>query len=154
VHLNIDPAGVLTVAQIEHAVAELRADGWELIASDLESYPPTEREIELIREGDDAAELRARAEAACAAALAHFSPPAAPHAVAVTFISSGSHEDAAGIVRAFGLERVIEEVRFVDDDVAVLVLGGENGGPPAIGKLQTALECALNREILVETGRP
>jgi len=152
VHVNIDPAGALTVAQIEHAVESLRAEGWEPIASDLESYPPTEREIELIRDGEDAAELRRDAEEACAAGLAVFSPPAPPRAVAVTFISSGSHEDAVGIVRAFGLEEEVEELRFVDDDVAVLVLGETVARPRAIGKLQSVLEAALNREILVEAG--
>ena len=149
VHVDIDPAGALTVAQIEHGLAALRADGLELIATDLESFPPTGRQIELIHDGDDAAELRSLAETLCAGALAEFSPPVPPQAIAVSFISSGSHEDALGIVRGFGLECEIEEVTFVDDDVAVLVLGPTELRRSTIAKLQTVLEAALNREVRV-----
>src|SRR5262249_5392755 len=100
-------------------------------------------------------ELRESAEKACVGALARFDPPAKARAVAVTFISSGSHEDAVGIVRAFGLEDDIEEIEVMDERVAVLVLRGNGSGPAAVsnratlGKLMTVLEAALNREIQV-----
>ena len=152
VHVNVDPVGALTVAQIEHGLAMLRAGGFEVIATDLESFPPTERQIELIHDGDDAAELRSLAETACAGALAEFAPAVPPHTVAVSFISSGSHEDALGIVRGFGLEDEIEDVAFVDDDVAVLVLGHAELRRFTIAKLQTVLEAALNREVQVVDG--
>jgi hypothetical protein len=149
VHVNIDPAGALTLAQIGRAVDALRKDGHEVIDTDLESYPAAEREIEVMLDGDSVFELREAAEKACIAALAEFEPPAQPYAVAVTFISSGSHEDALGIVRAFGLEDSIEEVEFVDEHMAVVVLGGNGIRRATLGKLQTVLEAALNREIQV-----
>jgi AcrR family transcriptional regulator len=148
VHVNLDPAGALTPAQLERALATLAADGFDVIASDVESLPPTEREIELLREGDDADELRLAAETACASAVAGFSPPQAPHALGVSFMSSGSYEDALAIVRAYGFDGQIEELSFVDDDLAVLVLD-RNASGRTLGKVQTALECALNREIQV-----
>jgi hypothetical protein len=149
VHVNIDPAGALTLAQIGRAVGALREDGLEVIDTDLESYPAKGREIELLLDGGSVLDLKADAESACRAALAEFDPPADACAVAVTFVSSGSREDALGIVRAFGLEDSIEEIEFVDEHTAVLVLGGDGIRRAALGKLQTVLEAALNREIQV-----
>jgi hypothetical protein len=151
VHLNLDPDGVLRVADLERALTALRADGFEVIAGDLDKLPPTRREIELLHDGDDVGELMLIAESACAAALAPSATAVPPRALAVSFISHGSYEDAIGIIRAFGLEPEVEELRFDDEDVAVLIV------PPAalqrdlFGKLQTALEAALNREVHVCT---
>jgi hypothetical protein len=149
VHVNIDPAGALTLDELARGVGVLRGAGYEVIDTDLESYPATEREIEVLLDGDAVSELRGEAERACVEALAGFAPPERPCAVAVTFISSGSHEDALGIVRGFGLEDQIEEVEFVDENVAVLVLAGNGNGVrrSTLAKLQTVLEAALNREV-------
>jgi AcrR family transcriptional regulator len=147
VQVNIDPAGTLTVGQLERARAALQGAGFDVIATDLERFPPTERQIELLQEGDDPDELRHLAEAACASAVAAFAPRQPPRATSVSFMSSGSYEDALAIVRAFGLDGEIEELTFVDDDVAVLVLAREAPRRGALAKVQTALECALNREI-------
>jgi len=149
VHVNIDPAGALTLAEIGRAVTALREDGLEVIDTDLESYPLREREIEVLLDGDSVFELREAAQHACVAAVAEFGPPAQPSAVAVTFVSSGSHEDALGIVRAFGLEEDVEDVEFVDEHVAVLVLSGNGIRRATLGKLITVLEAALNREVQV-----
>ncbi len=147
VHLNLDPGGVLTVAQLERAVATLRGDGLEVIAMDLDKVPPAKREIELLHDGEESDELAAIAEQACAAAVASFHPTVQPRALAVSFVSSGSYEDALGIIRAFGLEPHVEELRFVDEDVALLVVSREALAGNLFGKLQTALESALNREV-------
>jgi len=146
VHVNIDPAGALSHEQVARALEALRGD-FDPIATDLERHPPTKRLIELLREGDDVEELRRSAEAACAAAVAEFAPPLAPRVEAVSFISTGTREDALGIVRSFGLDREVEELRFDGDDVAVLVLDPAALRRMNAGKLQTALECALNREV-------
>jgi hypothetical protein len=150
VHVNIDPAGALTPDQIGSAVAALRNDGLEVIDTDLESYPATEREIEVLLDGDSVFDLREAAERACRGALAAFSPPEQAYAVAVTFISSGSHEDALGIVRGFGLEEHVDEIEFVDENLAVLVLAGNGIRRSTLAKLQTVLEAALNREVEIE----
>jgi hypothetical protein len=137
----------MTVAQLKRAVAALRREGSEIIATDLEKLPPTKREIELLHDGDEVDELRQLAEAACAAALGRSHPSVKPRAVAVSFISHGRSEDAMGIIRAFGLERHVEEIRFVEEDVAVVVISGEALQCSASETLQTALEAALNREV-------
>ena len=141
IHVNLDPEGTLGVAELERAVAALRAEGHEVIADDLEKLPPRRREIELLHDGDDVAELAALAEEACAAA------GIGARVVAVSFMSSGTEEDALGVVRAFGLEPQVEEIRLVDEDVAVLVLANGTPERAVSAKLQTALECALNREV-------
>ena len=147
IHVNVDPAGVLGVAQLESAVSALRDAGHEVIAADLDKLPPRRREIELLHPGEDADELRRLAVAACQEALAGLEPRVEPRAVAVTFMSSGSYEDALGIVRAFGLEPQLEELRLVNEDVAVLVLAHGTLRRAVSAKLQTALEAALNREV-------
>jgi hypothetical protein len=147
VHLNVDPSGALSTAQLRAAVAALRDDGHEVRAGDLERLPRRGREIELLGTGDDAGELRRWAEDVGLRALAALDLPALPRAVAVSFMSTGTHEDAVGIVRAFGMEDDVDEIRLVDEDRAVLVLAPDALQRPACGKLQTVLEAALNREV-------
>jgi hypothetical protein len=146
VHVNLDPAGQESVATLERAVEALR-DRFEVLASDLDKYPPTRREIELIRGGDEAGDLAQAAEAACAAALSQAGATASPRAVAVSFLSSGSEEDARGVVRAFGLADGLRAIVFEDENVAVFVLEREVLQRTTPAKLQTALEAALNREV-------
>ena len=62
---------------------------------------------------------------------------------------AGTLEDAVGIVRAFGLEPELEEIELVDEDTAVVVLADGTLQRAVSVKLQTALECALNREVLL-----
>jgi hypothetical protein len=139
-HVNLDPGGTLGVEQLERAVEALRDAGHEVLAGDLDRLPPGRREVELLLDGDDPDELRQRAEAALA--------PGA-QVVAVSFMSSGTYEDALGIVRAFGLEPELEEIELVDEDTAVVVLADGTLRRAVSVKLQTALECALNREVLL-----
>ncbi|HWF50965.1 MAG TPA: hypothetical protein VG294_10030 [Solirubrobacteraceae bacterium] len=147
VHVNLDPRGQLALGQVNRAVEALRASGHDVIAGDLDKLPATRREIELLQPGDDPDDLRPAAEQACATVLASIAAAATPRAIAVSFISSGSEEDARGVVRAFGLGEQLHEVRLQDDDVAVLVLEPEALGRTMPAKLQTVLEAALNREV-------
>jgi hypothetical protein len=144
IHVNLDPAGELDVDELERAVSVLRDAGSEVIAGDFDKLPPRKREIELLHDGNDVDELRRIAESACATAVGR---KVAPRVVAVSFMSTGTEEDALGIVRAFGLEPHLEELRLVDEDVAVVVLEGTALQRGVSAKLQTALECALNREV-------
>lgn len=145
IHVNLDPGGVLEVAQLERAVEALRDAGYEVFGGELGRLPPGRREIELLLDGDDVDELRRRGEQACAEALEQ----AQPRVVAVSFMSSGTYEDALGIVCAFGLEPQLEEIELVDEDTAVVVLADGALRRAVSTKLQTALECALNREVLL-----
>jgi hypothetical protein len=153
VHVNVDPAGALSIPQLERALTALRSAGFAPIATDLARHPPTRRMIELLREGDEPDELRRLAERACAAAVAEFEPPLGPRIDAVSFISTGTVEDAVGVVRAFGLYARPEDITLVDEDAAVVVLPAAALRRITAGKLQTALECALNRDVdLRESG--
>jgi hypothetical protein len=144
VHINLDPDGVLSAAQLDGAVAALRRAGFEVIATELERLPPTRREVEVLCSGDDIAALRQWAQTSCAAALAASAVFVRPRVVAASFISRGSREDALGIVEALGSGLDVEEIEFVGDDIAVLVLADGDAVPE---RLQTALESALNREV-------
>jgi hypothetical protein len=155
VYVNLDPAGYLSLPELDHVLAALRLAGCQVIATDQERLPPDQREIEMLIDGDEPDRLRESAEAACVAALAGCAVSATPRATAVCFTSSGSAEDAVGIVRAFGLESHLRDLRFDDDDTAILVVdrGALDGGNR--GKLHTALEAALNREVdLIESEGP
>src|SRR4051794_34690637 len=44
VHVNLDPAGALTAAELASAVASLQADGFDVVANDLAGFPPSERQ--------------------------------------------------------------------------------------------------------------
>lgn len=142
VHVNLDPAGALNLAEVERGVAALRHAGFEVVATDLDKLPPTVREVEVLHYGDDAESLRQLVERACAEAVS-----VTPRAFAVSFISAGTREDALGIIRGFGLEPQLRELRFEGDELAVLVLDGAALRRPRAAKLQTALEAALNREV-------
>jgi hypothetical protein len=143
-HVNLDPGGTLGVEQLERAVEALRDAGHVVLAGDLDRLPPGRREVELLLDGDDAEELRREGETALAQAIGP-----GPRVVAVSFMSSGTVEDALGIVRAFGLEPELEEIELVDEDTAVVVLADGTLRRAVSVKLQTALECALNREVLL-----
>lgn len=146
-HVNLDPTGHESVAALLRAVEVLHDDGFEVLAADLDKYPSTRREIELIRGGDEPGEEARAAEAACAAALSQAGSTARPRAVAVSFLSSGTEEDARGVIRAFGLAEGLRAITFEDENVAVFVLEREVLRRTAPAKLQTALEAALNREV-------
>jgi hypothetical protein len=67
--------------------------------------------------------------------------------VGVSFISTGTVEDAVGVLGTFGIDVAPESIRFEGEDSAEIDLPPGALAHTARGKLQTALECALNREI-------
>lgn len=146
-HVNVDPSGALGLSQLEQAIAALRHAGFEVMATDLEKLPAAARELEVIHPGDDPDVLRELVETACARALAPYAPALPPRAFAVSFISSGSREDALGIVHAFGLGAELRELTLEGDDRAVLVFERAAPEHAIAAKLQTVLEAALNREV-------
>ena len=59
IRVNLDPAGCLSVGDLECAITDLRSHGIEVLVPTLEKLPATAREIELIVPGDDPDALRA-----------------------------------------------------------------------------------------------
>lgn len=145
IHVNIDPAGTLSLPQLRAAIAALSSAGLDVIATDLARFPRPDREIQLLLIGDDVAELKAVAERACAAAVGRFKVE--PRIDAVTLMSSGSAEDAIWILRAFALNEKVTDLRFVGDDSAIISFAPGALQDVALGSLQTALEAALNRDV-------
>jgi hypothetical protein len=154
-HVNLDHGGVVPIAELAGAIEHLRRCGFIVIDTDLDRLPRDRREVEVHCDGDDVKELRERVHDACVAALAAAGCPTTPRVLAVSFVSSGSDEDAWGVVRAFGLDQHVAEIRLLDDDVAVLIGSTEILRSGALGKLHTALEATLNREVRLSaaTGR-
>jgi hypothetical protein len=147
VYVNLDPAGELTLPELEHAVTDLRAMGCEIIVGDLERLPVTRREVELLISGEDVEDLRRIAEATCAEALSRSKLTAKPKATAICFISRGTVEDALGILSAFGVQTGSDAVRLEGEDIAEVAIDRERLDYATPAKLQTALEAALNREV-------
>jgi len=147
VYVNLDPAGALSLAELEQVVADLEVRGCNLIVSDLELLPVSRREIELLITGEDIDGLRRAAEATCAESLARSELTGTPRATAVCFISRGTIEDALGILTAFGVETGSDTVRLEGEDIAEVAIDRERLDRATPAKLQTALEAALNREV-------
>ena len=145
IHINIDPAGALTVPQLGAVTAALSLAGFELLATDLAHLPRTNREIELLLRGDDVNELRAVAERACAAVVARFAVE--PRIDAITFMSAGTTDDALWVLRGFGVNEQVKDLRFVGDDLAIISFPPGALRAVPLGSLQTALEAALNRDV-------
>ena len=147
VYVNLDPAGALTEPDLARGLAALEENGYEVIATDLERLPPTRREIQMLFAGEEPEAMRREAERACAAMLPATPPGAGPHAIGVSFLSSGSQDDVRRIVRGFGVGDQLRDVRLVDDHTAVVVLEPEGLRTLDPSRVQTALEAALNREV-------
>jgi hypothetical protein len=149
VQVNLDPGGVLReAADVQRALSSLAATGAPVLASDVERMPATAREIGLLLDGDDVTELCTEGERRCAEALAAAGLTASPVATAVAFVSSGTMEDALGIVRAFGATLSSRDLEFIDDHLAIVTLPAAALDEICTERLQTALEASLNREIL------
>jgi hypothetical protein len=145
VRVNLDPAGRLSVGDLERAIADLRARGIEVLVPTLEKLPAYAREIELIVPGDDQYALRKWAEATCAPLAfdgkAQVSVP--------TFLSRGTDEDALGVVRGFGISAKLKRTYEDDEEVAVFTVSRTDIGHVGESRLHTALEAALNCEVRI-----
>ncbi len=150
IRVNLDPAGDLPADRLSRAVEALRTAGIEVLAPDFSRVPPHAREIELLVEGDEPAELRSWAEARCAEVLGG----PGPQARAATFLSRGTDEDALGVVRAFGISAELDRFWEEDGEVAVFTIIRDDAAHVAESRLLTALEAALNCEVRIVVGAP
>ncbi|MBV9793996.1 MAG: hypothetical protein JO016_08650 [Actinobacteria bacterium] len=145
VRVNLDPAGRLSVGDLERAIADLRARGIEVLAPVLEKVPAHAREIELIVPGDDPDALRKWAETTCGPLAADGEPQVSTP----TFLSRGTDEDALGVVRGFGINAGLQRVYENDEEVAIFTVTRADIGHVGESRLHTALEAALNCEVRI-----
>jgi hypothetical protein len=151
VRVGVDKAGELAPAQLRDGMARLRElaglAGFEVVENDLATLPPQRREVEMLRPGDDPAELQRLAADLCAKAFG-----TAPVPGVVTFISRGTDHDAHGVLAGFGLTGDIERVPGDDGwDVVHVTLRKEDLERVPESRVHTALEASLNCEVHIRT---
>jgi hypothetical protein len=147
VRVGVDRADELAPAQLTEGMARLRelaaAAGVGVVDNNLAGLPPQRREVELLIEGEDSAELERRAVRLCARAFGTTPVPGV-----VTFISRGTDDDAHGVLAGFGLTGDIERVPDADGwDVVHVTLRRADLERVPESRVHTALEASLNCEV-------
>jgi len=147
VRVNVDPAGALTVAQLDEGMTALlglaRDTGADVVDNNLAQLPVGRREVEVLIAGDDVDMLRSVGIDLCRRAFGTEPVPGV-----VTYISRGTDDDAHGVLSALGLTG--EVVRTPGDDgfdiVYVTLREADLTGIPE-SRIHTALEASLNAEV-------
>jgi hypothetical protein len=150
VRVGVDKAGELGPAELDDGLARLRelaaAAGIEVVANNLGALPPQRREVELLIDGDDPAELGRVAVELCARAFEAFG--VAPVSGVMTFISRGTDDDAHGVLAGFGLSGEIERMQGDEGwDVVYVTLRKADLERVPESRVHTALEASLNCEV-------
>ena len=151
VHVEVDPAGELTPAQLSDAMVTLRglADGVgaRVVDSDISAMPVGRREVELLMTGAAPDELKRTATDLCAKAFG-----TTPVAGVLTYVSRGTDDDARGVLAGFGLTGEIS--RSPGDagwDVVQVTLRKADLARVPESRIHTALEASLNCEVRIRT---
>lgn len=147
VRVGVDRAGELSPAQLTDGMTRLRESassaGVDVVPNNLPAMPPQRREVELLIDGDDPAELEKRAVALCAEAFGTTPVPGV-----LTFISRGTDDDAHGVLAGFGLTGDVERVPGDDGwDVVHVTLRRADLERVPESRVHTALEASLNSEV-------
>jgi hypothetical protein len=147
VRVRVDPAGLLTPAQLADGMTTLRGlatpTGIDVLENNLAAMPPARREVEMLMVGTDTGELQRTAVALCANAFG-----TAPTPGVTTFVSRGTDDDALGVLAGFGLTGEIER-RPGDDGLDVVYVTLHKADLERIpeSRIHTALEASLNCEV-------
>jgi hypothetical protein len=147
VRVGVDRAGELSPAQLTDGMARLRdmavPAGIEVVPNNLATMPPQRREVELLIDGDDPAELQRIAVGMCAEAFGTTPVPGV-----LTFISRGTDDDAHGVLAGFGLTGEVDRVPGHDGwDVVHVTLRRADLERVPESRVHTALEASLNSEV-------
>jgi hypothetical protein len=151
VRVRVDPAGLLTPAQLADGMTTLRGlappAGIDVLENNLAAMPPARREVEMLMVGTDIEELQRTAVALCAKAFG-----TAPTPGVTTFVSRGTDDDALGVLAGFGLTGEIER-RPGDDGLDVVYVTLHKADLERIpeSRIHTALEASLNAEVHIRT---
>jgi hypothetical protein len=146
VRVRVDPAGLLTPAQLTEGMVNLRdlaaPAGIDVLDNNLAAMPAGRREVEMLMTGD-AEDLKATAVALCAKAFGTDPEPGV-----LTYISRGTDDDAHGVLAGFGLTGDVERVAGADGwDVVYVTLRKVDLERIPESRIHTALEASLNCEV-------
>jgi hypothetical protein len=150
VRVRVDPAGLLTAAQLTDGMVNLRdlatEAGIEVLENNLAAMPAGRREVEMLMTGD-ADSLKATAVALCAKAFGTDPEPGV-----LTYISRGTDDDAHGVLAGFGVTGDVERVPGNDGwDVVYVTLRKADLERIPESRIHTALEASLNCEVHIRT---
>ena len=148
VRVTVDPAGLLTTAQLDQGMSTLLdvagQAGAEVVHTAVAATPAARREVQVLITGDDADALKQTALELCAKAFG-----TAPVAGVVTYVSRGTDDDAQGVLSGFGLTGEISRTPGDDDgfDVVYVRLSQADLDRVPESRIHTALEASLNCEV-------
>ncbi|RAV07064.1 hypothetical protein DQP55_22780 [Mycolicibacterium sp. GF69] len=151
VRIGVDTAGELGPTQLDDGLARLQelaaVAGIGVVANNLSALPPRRREVELLIDGDDPAELGRVAAELCTRAFG-----TAPVPGVLTFISRGTDDDAHGVLAGLGLSGEVERVPGNEGwDVVYVTLRRADLERVPESRVHTALEASLNCEVHIRT---
>jgi len=147
VRVVVDRDGTLPAAAYDAGLRRLRERGAEVVASPPHRLPDRNREIELIVEGLDPADIPKHVTL-CAEA---FGIPAT--AGVVTYISRGTDADAQGVLAGFRVTGHVTRHTEGDEEVVTVTLDPHDLRRVPESRLHTALEAALNCEVRIVSTR-
>lgn len=142
----IDADGVLDGQAYETGLRRLRDLELEIVASPAERLPSAQREIELIVADDDLQERQQSYVELCEHA---FGQPA--QLGVVTYISRGTDDDAAGVLRGFGIDGSVQRSVGDEYDLVTVTVEAIDLRRVPESRLHTALEAALNCDVEIVT---
>jgi hypothetical protein len=151
VRVNVDPASVLTPAQLAEGMEVLLGLSGEIGAGvveiNLAAMPVSRREVQLLIASDSDDAAKRAAIDLCAKAFS-----TTPVTGTVTFISRGTDDDAHGVLSGFGLNGEITRVPGDDGfDVVYVTLRESDLERVPESRIHTALEASLNCEVHIRT---
>ena len=151
VRVNVDPASVLTPAQLEEGMELLLGlvgeIGAGVVDNNLAKMPAGRREVEVLIAADDVDTAKQNAIDLCATA---FSTKPVPGVV--TFVSRGTDDDAHGVLSAFGLTGEVTRMPGDDGyDIVQVTLREQDLERIPESRVHTALEASLNCEVHILT---
>jgi hypothetical protein len=144
IRVTVDPEGVLTSAEFEAGLGRLAALGLEVIADTGECLAERDRGIEILAEDPDPGRTPDHYADLCTSV---FGTPA--RRGATTFVSRGTDEDALGVLGRFGVGGHVERVGVGEQERVTVTLPREALRRVPESRLHTALEAALNCEVLI-----
>jgi hypothetical protein len=151
VRVNVDPASVLTPAQLEEGMELLLVlvgqVGAGVVDNNLATMPAGRREVEVLIAADDVGTAKQGAIDMCAKAFSTVPVPGV-----VTFVSRGTDDDAHGVLSAFGLTGEVTRMPGDDGyDIVHVTLREEDLERIPESRVHTALEASLNCEVHIRT---
>ncbi|MGV9862305.1 hypothetical protein [Rhodococcus koreensis] len=143
VRVHFDPDGALSEDRFRTGFDQLTRRGLDVLAVGAGRRSDGRREIEVLTEEPDDDRL-ADLVSTCSEA---FGVPT--ELGVVTYVSRGTDDDAASVLRRFELDGEIHREIVDDDEVVTVTLSGADARRVPESRLHTAMEAALNCEVRI-----